>query len=135
MQMINKVFTHVASRLAFWAGQPIVFAIALFLIIAWAITGPYVGYSETWQLAVNTGTTIITFLMVFVIQNSQNRDSAAIQIKLDELIRVSKGSPDALLDLEEMPIEELEALRQQYINHAVKARKGRKKTEKDDCPV
>lgn len=132
---MDHTFSHFAGRISYWAGKPAVFGIAAIFMIAWALTGPFVGFSDVWQLTVNTGTTIITFLMVFVIQNSQNRDSAALQIKLDELIRVSKGSPDALLDLEEMPIEELEKLRKQYITRAKRARGGRKVIKKDDVPT
>ena len=90
--------------------------------MAWGLTGPMFGYSEGWQLVINTGTTIVTFLMVFLIQNTQNRDSEAIQIKLDELIRVSKGAQNALLNLEELEEEELDSIREKYVEVAENAR-------------
>ncbi len=91
-------------------------------ILIWIVTGPIFGFSDTWQLVINTGTTIITFLMVFLIQNTQNRDTQAIQIKLDELIRVTKGAHNALLDLEELEEENLEAFRAKYQALAKSAR-------------
>jgi low affinity Fe/Cu permease len=93
--------------------------------VVWAITGPLFGFSDTWQLVINTGTTIITFLMVFLIQNTQNRDTEAMQIKLDELIRVSRRADDALLDLEELEEKELDALRARYEDMARQARDAR----------
>ena len=96
------------------AGRPAAFALAAALILGWACTGPFFGFSDTWQLVINTGTTIITFLMVFLIQSSQNRDSEAIQVKLDELIRAQQGAHNALLDLEELEEEELERIRANY---------------------
>ena len=104
-------------------------------LIIWALAGHFLDYSDSWYRILDTTITIITFLMVFIIQNSQNRYSAAVQIKLAELLRVSEASPDALLDLEEMPVEELEKLREQYIKHAKKARDGRVKICVDDTPV
>jgi low affinity Fe/Cu permease len=106
------------TRLAKWTsrvtGRPATFMLAVSVILAWAITGPIFGFSDTWQLVINTGTTIVTFLMVFLIQNTQNRDSEAIQIKLDELIRAAKGAQNTLLDLEELEDEELDRIRHQY---------------------
>jgi len=110
------------------SGKPATFVIALLVIIVWAVTGPIFGYSDTWQLVINTGTTIVTFLMVFIIQNTQNRDTQALQLKLDELIRVTKGAHNLMLDLEQLDDEHLERLRQVYEKLANQARgenKGR----------
>ena len=96
------------------AGSPVTFALALFIIMIWAVTGPIFNYSDTWQLIINTGTTIITFLMVFLIQSTQNRDTQALQLKLDELIRVNKRAHNLLIDLEELDDEQLEQLRKTY---------------------
>ncbi len=106
------------SRFAKWtaraAGHPVVFLIAVLIILGWAITGPLFGFGDTWQLVINTGTTIVTFLMVFLIQNTQNRDSAVVQLKLDELIRASAGAHNALLDLEELTEHDFDLLRARY---------------------
>jgi low affinity Fe/Cu permease len=115
-------FTRFAKKAAQFTGRPATFGVAAGSILVWLISGPIFGFSETWQLVVNTITTIITFLMVFLIQNTQNRDTAAIQIKLDELIRVTKGH-NALMDLEELDDEELEKFRRKYEKLASKARK------------
>jgi low affinity Fe/Cu permease len=104
-------FAKTAARVC---GKPPVFVIAVAVIAAWLVTGPLFGYSDTWQLVINTGTTIITFLMVFLIQNTQNRDTEAIQVKLDELIRATEGAHLALLDLEELDAESLDAFRVRY---------------------
>ena len=104
-------FAQLASRAT---GHPAAFILAVTAIIVWAMSGPLYGFSDTWQLVINTGTTIVTFLMVFVIQNTQNRDTAAIQIKLDELIRVTQKARNVLLDLEELDEAELEKVRQDY---------------------
>ncbi len=97
--------------------------IAAAIIVVWIVTGPLFHYSDTWQLVINTGTTIVTFLMVFLIQNTQNRDTQAIQVKLDEVIRAMEGAHNALLNLEDLTDEELDAIRQDYANLAEKARK------------
>ena len=112
-------FANAASRAA---GRPYAFVLAVSIIAVWAITGPLFGFSDTWQLVINTGTTIITFLMVFLIQNTQNRDSEAVQIKLDEIIRALEGAHNALLDLEELDDELLDKMRLRYRNLAKKAR-------------
>ena len=107
-------YSKFAKAAAHFCGRPRVFAMAVAIIIAWVVTGPLFGYSDTWQLVINTGTTIMTFLMVFLIQNTQNRDTEAIQVKLDELIRATQGAHNALLDLEELEDEELDAFRTKY---------------------
>jgi low affinity Fe/Cu permease len=104
------------------AGRPITFMVALGIILIWLVTGPIFDYSDTWQLFINTGTTIITFLMVFLIQNTQNRDQEALQIKLDELLRSMENAHTVLLDLEELDDEELDEIRKNYLKLAKKAR-------------
>jgi low affinity Fe/Cu permease len=106
-----RKFAHQTSR---GVGSPWAFVGAVTIIVAWGLTGPIFHFSDTWQLVINTGTTIITFLMVFLIQNTQNRDAIAIHIKLDELIRALKGARNKLVDLEELSDEELEALHQEF---------------------
>lgn len=115
-------FSKIAKTVADWAGRPATFAIAAGLIVAWALSGPLFGYSDTWQLVVNTSTTIITFLMVFVIQNSQNRDGEAVQVKLDELIRAVERANNTLLDLEELDVDDIEKIRTEYRRLAAAAR-------------
>jgi low affinity Fe/Cu permease len=100
--------------------------VAVGVIIVWAVTGPYFNYSDTWQLVINTGTTIVTFLMVFLIQSTQNRDSEAVQVKLDELIRAIGHARNELLDLEELEEEDLDTLKQTFIDMAKKARDARR---------
>jgi low affinity Fe/Cu permease len=115
-------FTRIAKWTSRAAGRPTAFVLALAVIATWLLTGPLFGYSDTWQLVINTGTTIVTFLMVFLIQNTQNRDSEAIQIKLDDLIRATEGAHNALLDLEELEDEELARLHDMYEKLAAHAR-------------
>ena len=103
-----------AKAAAHFCGRPRVFVLAVLVIATWMITGPMFGFSDTWQLVINTGTTIVTFLMVFLIQNTQNRDTEAIQVKLDELIRAQQGAHNALLDLEELDDDTLEEFRRRY---------------------
>jgi low affinity Fe/Cu permease len=107
-------FQVFATRAAVWVGTKWAFAIALLLIIVWAATGPYFRYSDTWQLVVNTATTIITFLMVFLIQNTQNRDAKAVHLKLDELIRALQGARNRLVDLEKLSDDELKRLEGEF---------------------
>jgi low affinity Fe/Cu permease len=114
-------FTRFAKKTAQLSGRPVAFGLALATILIWGITGPVFGFSDTWQLVINTGTTVVTFLMVFLIQNTQNRDTAAIQIKLDELIRVSQAH-NALMDLEELEEREIEQFRRRYAKLAAVAR-------------
>jgi low affinity Fe/Cu permease len=116
-------FTRFARWTAHTAGRPTAFLLAVLTILVWAATGPAFHYSDTWQLVINTGTTIVTFLMVFLIQNTQNRDSQALHVKLDELIRVIKGARNSLLDLENVTDEELERIRAGFAKIAATAKK------------
>jgi low affinity Fe/Cu permease len=115
-------FGKAAKLTAHWVGRPPAFAIAAGVVAAWALTGPLFHFSDTWQLAINTGTTIVTFLMVFLIQNTQNRDTEALQVKLDELIRATQGAHNALLDLEEIDEAQLDRVRAVYQELARRAR-------------
>ena len=133
--MNNFKFSSIARRIAVLSGRPVVFVVAVMAIVAWAASGPLFGFSDTWQLMVNTTTTIVTFLMVFLIQNTQNRDTAAIQLKLDELIRATQGAHNALLDLEEIEDEQFESYRRSYERLAAAARAKLDKGELDtDSP-
>jgi low affinity Fe/Cu permease len=134
MSVANS-FNHFAKLTSRTAGHPSTFGIAVVVIVVWAITGPIFGFSDSWQLVINTGTTIVTFLMVFLIQNTQNRDSTAMQIKLDELIRALKGAHNELVDLEEMTEEELEQMKAHYTRLAERARsklQNRPRSGEDD---
>lgn len=124
MNSVNA-YAAVAKAVSRVTGRPQTFLLAVGVIAVWIVTGPIFGFSDTWQLVINTGTTIVTFLMVFLIQNTQNRDTQAIQIKLDELIRATKGAHNALLDLEELNELELEAFRLRYERLAAEARQRR----------
>ena len=124
-------FTRVAKAASRAAGKPITFIIAVTIILLWALTGPIFQFSDTWQLVINTSTTIVTFLMVFLIQNTQNRDQEALQIKIDELIRSMENAHTVLLDLEELDDEELDLIRKDYLALARKARADLRRGKKD----
>jgi low affinity Fe/Cu permease len=115
-------FTRFANGASRTTGKPVTFVLALLVVVVWGITGPIFGFSDTWQLIINTGTTIVTFLMVFLIQNTQNRDSEAMHVKMDELIRALSGAHNALLDLEELDEKTLDTIRARYRKLAAKAR-------------
>ena len=115
-------FTQLGRSVSNAVGTPQAFFIAVMVVIAWGASGPFFGFSDTWQLVINTGTTILTFLMVFVIQNTQNRDTRALQIKLDELIRANSGAHNALMDLEELEEPELKKFQKRFEELAAKAR-------------
>ena len=130
--MQNSVaYSRFAKGAARFCGRPRTFALAVAVVLLWLVTGPLFDFSNTWQLVINTGTTIITFLMVFLIQNTQNRDTEAIQVKLDELIRATQGAHNALLDLEELEEESLDAFKQRYQTLAAGARASLSAGEQD----
>ena len=117
-------YAHFTKSFAKLTGKSITFTLAILMILVWLISGPFFNFSNTWQLVINTTTTIITFIMVFVIQNTQNRDTEAMQVKLDELIRATQGAHNALLDLEELEEDEIDIFREQYEVLAREARAG-----------
>ena len=121
-------FDKLAQAVARSAGRPVTFIISVALVVLWGVSGPIFGFSDTWQLVINTGTTIVTFLMVFLIQNTQNRDTDALQVKIDELLRVTEGARLALLDLEEMKAEEIEKIKRGFVEL------GRQKKGEGDDP-
>lgn len=123
MKRKKHFFACIAEKTAWWMGTPGAFIYSTLLVIIWAISGPFFDYSDTWQLVINTGTTVITFLMVFLIQNTQNRDIKAVHLKLDELIRATEGAHTVLLDMEELEEAELEAIREKYCEIAGEGRK------------
>lgn len=127
----SSIFGKFAKLTARAMGRPSAFMLALLVILVWAITGPIFAFQDTWQLVINTGTTIVTFLMVFLIQNTQNRDSVALQLKLDELIRATQGAHNVLLDLEELTEDELDKIRNVYEILARNAREDVKKGSLD----
>jgi low affinity Fe/Cu permease len=129
-------FTGFAKATSRASGRPAAFGLAVAVIAVWAVTGPLFGFSDTWQLVINTGTTVVTFLMVFLIQNTQNRDSEALQIKLDELIRATEGAHNALLDLEGLEEHEFDQIRVTYSKLAQRARANLREGMSDTgCPA
>lgn len=127
----QRTFLRFAKRSSVIAGRELSFIIAMTIIFLWAVTGPVFDFSDTWQLVINTGTTVVTFLMVFLIQNTQNRDTEAMQLKLDELIRATKGAHTVFLDLEELSEEELDRVRERYEKLASEARTRLKQGKTD----
>jgi len=124
---ISDFFVLLSKKVSYFTGHPAAFVTALAIIIIWGVTGPIFDFNDTWQLVINTGTTIVTFLMVFLIQSTQNRDTTAIQLKLDELIRVTQGAHLVLMDLEELSESDLDDIREHYEEIARIARKDLKK--------
>jgi low affinity Fe/Cu permease len=112
--LVREHFRHFARRIAEWMGTSWAFLVALLVVVVWAATGPFFGFSDTWQLVINTGTTVVTFLMVFVIQNTQNRDAMAIHLKIDELLRAVTEARTSLVDLEELSDEDLNRLKNEF---------------------
>jgi low affinity Fe/Cu permease len=129
--MFDRWFHRLAHATAERVGRPHAFLIALLFVVVWATTGPLFHYSDTWQLVINTGTTIVTFLMVFLIHNTQNRDAHAVHLKLDELIRATKGARNALVGLEDMSDEELDTLQREFeqLRDEVASRKARRRAK------
>jgi low affinity Fe/Cu permease len=120
---LNAAFTQMAQAVATWSGHPFSFILAALVVIVWIVTGPLFGYSDTWQLVINTGTTIVTFLMVFLIQNTQNRDMMAVQLKLSELVLAMKGAENRFASIEDLSEEELEELHEECKRRADHARR------------
>ncbi|MDD2382735.1 MAG: low affinity iron permease family protein [Sulfurospirillaceae bacterium] len=128
-------YANFTKKFAKLTGKSLTFVLSILLIVVWLISGPFFNFSDTWQLVINTSTTIITFIMVFLIQNTQNRDTEAIQVKLDELIRATKGAHNALLDLEELEEDQIDLFREKYETLATKAREQLTRGEEDtDIP-
>jgi low affinity Fe/Cu permease len=127
---MRKFFNNCATKTSVAAGHPVTFALAIGLIAVWGLTGPLFHYSDTWQLVINTGTTIVTFLMVFLIQNSQNRDAAAMQAKLDELLRAVDKARESFIGIEHLTDQQIELLRSALERYA-KGQKGKQKTADD----
>jgi low affinity Fe/Cu permease len=131
----RSMFTRLAKGVARWSGRPSAFLLSLAVVVAWVVTGPVFDYGDTWQLTINTFTTVVTFLMVFLIQNTQYRDAEAVQVKLDELLRSTHGAHNALLDLEELEDQELDEIRSRYAELALRAREQLRRGEGDtDTP-
>lgn len=127
----HSAFTRLAKLTARATGRPATFFLAVLIVAVWGITGPFFHYSDTWQLVINTGTTVVTFLMVFLIQATQNRDTQALQVKLDDLIRALDGAHNVLLDLEELEESELDEIRERYCQIAKRAREELRKGKHD----
>ncbi len=126
---MKEIFRKFSNKISYATGTAAAFVLAVLVIIVWGFTGPFFDFSDTWQLIINTGTTIVTFLMVFLIQNTQNRDTEALQIKLDEIIRATRGARNAMLDLEELDEAELDKIRNEYLELAEHARKHLEKKQ------
>ena len=120
---LSGFFDRFSRKVTLVTGRPAAFIIAFFIIVIWAVTGPVFGFSDTWQLVINTGTTIITFLMVFVIQQSQNKDTIALHLKLNELIAATRGTSNRLIDIEDLTEEELQTIKKYYIHLAELSKK------------
>jgi low affinity Fe/Cu permease len=127
----NGGFQKFARTSARWTGRPVAFGLAVLFIVVWIVTGPIFHFSDTWQLVINTATTIVTFLMVFLIQNTQNRDSEAVQLKLDELLRSTQGAHNALLEIEELSESELDEIKECYTKLAKRAVKDLRSGKSD----
>jgi low affinity Fe/Cu permease len=123
MKTLSHWFGQFAKRTAHFTGHPTAFALAVSAVVVWLATGPIIGFTDTWQLVINTATTIVTFLVVFLIQHTQNRDTGAMQTKLDELIRAIEGAHNVLLDLEELDEDDIEQIRENYRSLAADARR------------
>jgi low affinity Fe/Cu permease len=133
---LSRLLEDFSTTVTRWTGGSLAFATAAAIIVIWGVSGPIFGFSDTWQLVINTGTTIVTFLMVFLIQNTQNRDSEALQIKIDELIRATEGAHNALLDLEEIEGHEFDKIRMTYSKLAKQARADLREGMSDTgCPA
>ena len=122
MRQRGRFAERIAQTVTLWSGTSLAFVIALGTIVVWLVSGPFFGFSDTWQLVINTGTTVVTFLVVFIIQNTQNRDAQAIHLKLDELIRAKKGARNALLNLDDLSDQELEQIRLSFARLASHAK-------------
>ncbi|MEN4918192.1 low affinity iron permease family protein [Achromobacter spanius] len=129
---VSRFFDHFAAQVTKWAGSPVAFGVALIAVIVWGLSGPAFGYSETWQLVINTGTTIVTFLMVFLIQQSQNKDSEALHLKLDELLIAVKGADETLVDVERLDEDKLLALAAACTARARKQHRQRARSRRQD---
>ena len=127
----QTLFTRFSRQTSYIVGRPATFMLAVAVVLVWAVTGPVFGYSDTWQLVINTGTTIVTFLMVFLIQATQNRDAEAAQLKLDEIIRSQQGAHNMFMNLEELEEDEIIEIRKEYVRLAERARKASRRGNPD----